>query len=295
MISLACSRNFVTMMYFNKVQDEEQSHTNAPLLRQYTFNLHVLVSRSRPQTQSKPQIGLRDPGRNISPEPRNTMKHAPLPASQQHLHRTTRIHPLQPAQSPALKHAAPAKPAFPRPTMTTYDEYGIPVGAYSEPENLATQAWRLLRVLWVYRARPIVQGRYSAFRRGDWSFRRVCTLVNALVLVWWAVLYWGERGVFNGAVESCNWERWEDWVWQYVVCGLKRMAWLIRRVGRRRKPPSARLDCRPAAHRPAYVSRPAVAAEPAHVQVHGFVLAPDVFSLPDGVASGYYLLPWRLV
>ncbi|KAH9879305.1 hypothetical protein J1614_002744 [Plenodomus biglobosus] len=95
--------------------------------------------------------------------------------------------------------------------MTTYDEYGVPVGAYSEPESLATQAWRLARALFVYRIRPIAQGRFLACKRGQWSFKRLVTLANALVVLWWVVLYWGERGVFNGVIEDCHWDRWENW------------------------------------------------------------------------------------
>ncbi|KAL6711961.1 hypothetical protein ACN47E_003004 [Coniothyrium glycines] len=95
--------------------------------------------------------------------------------------------------------------------MTTYDEYGIPVGAYSEPESLTHQAWRLVRALFLYRIRPTIQGQQNALRRGNWSPRRLFTLAHALVLVWWVVLYWGERAVFNGAVGDCDWERWENW------------------------------------------------------------------------------------
>ncbi|KAI8939920.1 hypothetical protein NX059_003648 [Plenodomus lindquistii] len=95
--------------------------------------------------------------------------------------------------------------------MTTYDEYGVPVGAYSEPESLRTQAWRLARALFVYRIRPMAQDRFLALKRGQWSFKRLATLVNALVLTWWVVLYWGERGVFNGAIDGCHWDRWENW------------------------------------------------------------------------------------
>ncbi|OAL56046.1 hypothetical protein IQ07DRAFT_557981 [Pyrenochaeta sp. DS3sAY3a] len=95
--------------------------------------------------------------------------------------------------------------------MTSYDDYGIPVGAYSEPESLTVQAWRVARAFYLYRIRPLAERRAGAVKRGNWSIKRGFTLVRALVLVWWVVLYWGERGVFNGAVESCSWERWEKW------------------------------------------------------------------------------------
>ncbi|CAN9347632.1 unnamed protein product [Alternaria alternata] len=95
--------------------------------------------------------------------------------------------------------------------MTTYDEYGVPVGAYSELESLTHQAWRLVRAFFLYRIRPAVQEKRNELQSGSWSFKRLFTLVRALVLLWWVVLYWGERGVFNSAVESCNWDNWENW------------------------------------------------------------------------------------
>jgi hypothetical protein len=96
--------------------------------------------------------------------------------------------------------------------MTDYDDYGIPVGAYQEPEGLRLQAWRVVRAFYLYRVRPLVGKGYTGLRRGDWSFRRLFTLANALVLLWWVVLYWGERGTFNGSIDSCSWDKWEDWV-----------------------------------------------------------------------------------
>jgi hypothetical protein len=97
--------------------------------------------------------------------------------------------------------------------MTKYDEYGMPVGAtYPDPESLTTQASRLARAFYVYRVRPLAEKRYNELRTRRWSFRRLFTLVNVLVVVWWVVVYWGERRVFSSAVESCNWDSWEKWV-----------------------------------------------------------------------------------
>ena len=69
--------------------------------------------------------------------------------------------------------------------MTTYDEYGVPVGAYSEPESLTHQAWRLVRAFFLYRIRPAVQEKRNELQSGSWSFKRLFTLVRALVLLWW--------------------------------------------------------------------------------------------------------------
>ncbi|KAF2132533.1 hypothetical protein P153DRAFT_332833 [Dothidotthia symphoricarpi CBS 119687] len=98
--------------------------------------------------------------------------------------------------------------------MTAHDEvddWGVPVGAYQDPDNLPAQMLSLVRAYVVYRMKPAVVRRYHALRRRNWSPRQLFTLVNALVLVWWVVLYWGERGVFEGAVGKCSWEGWEDW------------------------------------------------------------------------------------
>ncbi|EAT88473.2 hypothetical protein SNOG_04713 [Parastagonospora nodorum SN15] len=95
--------------------------------------------------------------------------------------------------------------------MTEYDDYGIPVGAFVEPEDFRGQAWRTARAFYLYRVRPLAWQSYTAVRRADWSFRRWFTLANALVVLWWVVLYWGERGAFDGSIESCSWDRWENW------------------------------------------------------------------------------------
>ncbi|KAH3996973.1 hypothetical protein HBI56_126670 [Parastagonospora nodorum] len=95
--------------------------------------------------------------------------------------------------------------------MTEYDDYGIPVGAFVEPEDFRGQAWRTARAFYLYRVRPLAWQSYTAVRRADWSFRRWFTLANALVVLWWVVLYWGETGTFDGSIKSCSWDRWENW------------------------------------------------------------------------------------
>lgn len=34
----------------------------------------------------------------------------------------------------------------------------------------------------------------------------------ALILLWFLVLWWGEKSIFMGSVGGCTWDRWEDWV-----------------------------------------------------------------------------------
>lgn len=103
------------------------------------------------------------------------------------------------------------------------DDWGVPVGAYQDPDSLAGQMWSLARAYLVYRCKPAVVSQYQALRRRNWSPRRLFTLANALVLLWGAVLYWGERAVFDGAVGRCSWDGWENWVcrgrlWDRMPC-----------------------------------------------------------------------------
>lgn len=115
------------------------------------------------------------------------------------------------ASTPSLFNERDAAPVLLSPvprTMTTYDEYGMPVGAYSEPESFTHQTWRRGRAFVVYHIRP----KWREVTGGRWHWRRMFTLVNILVVLWIYTLYWGERNTFKSAVKSCDWEKWEDWV-----------------------------------------------------------------------------------
>ena len=101
--------------------------------------------------------------------------------------------------------------------MTEFDDYGMPVGAYSEPESLALQAWRVARAFAVYRVKPAWSRRWAGIRRGDWSFRRLLSAVRVLVVVWWVAVYFGERSAIRNAVDACSWENWEKWVRDTVL------------------------------------------------------------------------------
>ena len=96
--------------------------------------------------------------------------------------------------------------------MTSYDDYGMPVGVYSEPESLTHQALRLARAFAVYRVKPAVERQAHRLRHGNWTFRGLFSVVRVLLVLWIITLYWGERSLFDDALESCRWEDWEDWV-----------------------------------------------------------------------------------
>ncbi|ORY19382.1 hypothetical protein BCR34DRAFT_471969 [Clohesyomyces aquaticus] len=95
--------------------------------------------------------------------------------------------------------------------MTDYDDYGMPVGAYGEPESLTKQALRVARAFAIYRVKPAVEKKLHHLRSGDWSWRRIVTLVKILIAVWFVQLYLGERRAFDGSIDSCRWENWENW------------------------------------------------------------------------------------
>lgn len=94
-------------------------------------------------------------------------------------------------------------------TMSAYDDYGMPVGAYAEPENLAHQAWRVARAFVIYRVMPIWRQATSR----EWNWRSMFSLGRVLAVIWFLTIYWGERSAFNHSVESCRWKNWENWVY----------------------------------------------------------------------------------
>jgi hypothetical protein len=91
------------------------------------------------------------------------------------------------------ENAALDLPPFFTSTMTEYDDYGVPVGAYQEPDSFTGQTYRTARAFLLYRAKPFVESRVA---HGRW--KRLFSLANALVVVWWVVVYWGERGAAIG-------------------------------------------------------------------------------------------------
>ena len=52
-----------------------------------------------------------------------------------------------------------------------------------------------------------------SFRNAQrWNPKRLLSLPHLFVAVWVLLLLWGERWVFESAVQACEWERWERWV-----------------------------------------------------------------------------------
>lgn len=53
---------------------------------------------------------------------------------------------------------------------------------------------------------------YEFKNTGRILLRRLITLANLLILLWFWVLWWGERRVFRDSLEGCTWGEWEAWV-----------------------------------------------------------------------------------
>ncbi|KAB8248620.1 hypothetical protein BDV35DRAFT_160746 [Aspergillus flavus] len=56
------------------------------------------------------------------------------------------------------------------------------------------------------------RGSYALTARLWRIFRHIFTITNALAVLWFFTLWWGERAVFQDSLERCAWENWERWV-----------------------------------------------------------------------------------
>ncbi|KAE8347469.1 hypothetical protein BDV24DRAFT_122174 [Aspergillus arachidicola] len=55
------------------------------------------------------------------------------------------------------------------------------------------------------------RGGYALTTRLWRIFRHIFTVTNALAVLWFFTLWWGERAVFQDSLERCAWENWEQW------------------------------------------------------------------------------------
>lgn len=147
------------------------------------------------------------------PDPQHAPPSPPLRATNYAQALTPRDLGPQSSPLPPNKHAAPAvcHPPGPR-TMSDYDDYGMPVGAYSEPESLPHQAWRVARAFVIFKVKPAAEKKWNELRRGNWTWRSWFSLVKVLCLIWLVVVYRGERSAIRNSVDACRWETWENWV-----------------------------------------------------------------------------------
>jgi hypothetical protein len=156
--------------------------------------------------------------------------------------------------------------------MTTYDDYGVPATAYSEPERLKHQAWRVARAFVVYRLKPRLRNATS----GKWEWRRTFSLGRVLIVIWLFAVYWGERKLFKNSIDSCQWENWENWVCALDSHNSQRIPDYL--IGWRRQPAQTCFNCRSSTHRSTFLSRPTMAAQPPHSQIYRCLPPSNVFT-----------------
>jgi hypothetical protein len=56
------------------------------------------------------------------------------------------------------------------------------------------------------------RGRRDARGVAALILQRLFTVANAVIIMWLFTLWWGERTVFQEAIDRCVWESWEKWV-----------------------------------------------------------------------------------
>lgn len=54
------------------------------------------------------------------------------------------------------------------------------------------------------------QRRRGAGKR--WSVKDVVSVRNLVRVTWVLLAWWGERRVFDTAIQDCLWDNWEEWV-----------------------------------------------------------------------------------
>ncbi|TLD25748.1 hypothetical protein E2P81_ATG09405 [Venturia nashicola] len=97
-----------------------------------------------------------------------------------------------------------------------YDDLRSSRNSFREPQGLSGQAtlaftWALKSVKgsWARQKNSLGTGRGNVPRKS--LVRRICSLGNILILLWVYVVYWGERTVFDRAIDECDWRHWENW------------------------------------------------------------------------------------
>ncbi|OCK84674.1 hypothetical protein K432DRAFT_344622 [Lepidopterella palustris CBS 459.81] len=95
--------------------------------------------------------------------------------------------------------------------MTTYDDYGFPVGTRNQYPSWATRSFGQLQSVAIHHIIPVVSSRVQQLKTSRWNIRNVLTVGKVLTVLWLFLLYWGERSVFMNSIGDCEWENWESW------------------------------------------------------------------------------------
>lgn len=126
--------------------------------------------------------------------------------------------------------------------------------------------------------------------------RRLLSLPHALVAIWVVILLWGEYWVFDGKVETCNWDHWEQWVSHRRRVAQLRSAQCDTN-GRNHSLAQGNTSSpsgpyrRPSNNRPSFVSRPPLAALRADRHTHRQLPPTRLQGAPEPPAPGQRLFP----
>ena len=106
-------------------------------------------------------------------------------------------------------------------------------GHHNDDSSLVEDLLRLLRQCLAYMVQwwsrkgrwMLLNGAARSARqlRRNLVARRLLSFPHLIVAGWIFVLLWGERWVFEARVESCAWERWEDW-----VSSMNHLCWVVK-------------------------------------------------------------------
>lgn len=96
-----------------------------------------------------------------------------------------------------------------------YDNSRSSRNNFREPQGLTGQAtlattWALVSLKGLWTRQKNTTGGGNVPRKS--LMRRLLSLGNILILLWIYVIYWGERTVFDRAIDECDWRNWENWV-----------------------------------------------------------------------------------
>lgn len=123
--------------------------------------------------------------------------------------------------------------------------------------------------------------------------RRLLNLPNAFIVIWILVLLWGERWVFEGSINECQWASWERWVSLQLPRRLHTAANTKPFIATHSDTSSLDISCRSAIDRPSFLPRPAMAALNAYDFTYRQLSQALLHPAPEISTSRHYILPWR--
>jgi hypothetical protein len=177
---------------------------------------------------------------------------------------------------------------------------------FIEPPSILERFFVALPSGLVVLLQKILEGAKYTFRNSDtfrvprtWQEAKhrfnpkgLLNLPNALIILWIIVLLWGERWVFEGSINACQWTNWERWVSLPLYAKLRIATYTKQFIATDSDTPPLNICSRSAIDRPAYVSRSAMAAINAHSFTYRQLSQTVLHPAPEISASGYSHFSW---